>query len=59
MDKIKNYAIGILVLMIIILLGAIIGLKRTINRQEYAIANNCEWSWQGTMYGDDRDYVCK
>lgn len=59
MEKIKNYLIAILAGLVVILLGAVIGLKRTISRQEYAIANNCQWTWQGTMYGDDRDYICK
>lgn len=29
------------------------------NLAEYAKNNNCEWTYQGTSYGDDRDYICK
>lgn len=56
---IKNWVIGILTVAIVILLGVILNLKRTYDLWEYAIANDCTWTWQGTMYGDDRDYICK
>lgn len=59
MNKIKNYAIAILVITVVVLFGVIVNLKRTIALREYAIANHCEWIWQGTYYGDDRDYICK
>ena len=29
------------------------------NLAQYAKNNNCEWVYQGTGYGDDRDYICK
>lgn len=32
---------------------------REANRQAYAKAHNCTWHWMGTMYGDNRDYICK
>lgn len=34
-------------------------IKSASDLHEYAIANNCTWQYQGTMYGDDRDYICK
>lgn len=46
------------VCVIVLMLGEIIGLKRTIRMQNYAAQNNCVWIWQGTAYGDDRDYLC-
>lgn len=55
----KVIAIVILSTVVVVMLGAIIGLKRTLNRQGYAMANDCTWVWQGTAYGDDRDYICK
>lgn len=59
MRKNKKLAISILIAIIVILLGVIVNLKRAYDLYNYAIANNCEWSWNGTHYGDDRDYVCK
>lgn len=61
MDKnnIKNIAIVIMAAIIVLLLGVLINLKRAYDLRQYAIANNCTWSWQGTYYGDDRDYICK
>lgn len=57
--KIKNIAIVLLTVAVAGLLGVVISLKRAYSLREYAIANNCEWTWQGTTYGDDRDYICK
>lgn len=64
MDKqkrstIKNWAIAVLVVAVALLLGVVVNLKRAYSLREYSIANNCEWTWQGTMHGDDRDYICK
>lgn len=64
MDKqkrsaIKNWLIAILVVAVVLMLGVILNLKRAYSLREYSIANNCEWTWQGTMHGDDRDYICK
>lgn len=58
-NRIKNIAIAILMLIVVLLLGVILNLKRANNLREYAIANNCEWVYQGTYYGDDRDYICR
>lgn len=55
----KIFAVMGLVCVIVILLGVIFGLKRTLRMQSYAAANNCTWVWQGSYYGDDRDYICK
>lgn len=33
--------------------------KRATDLQAYAEANDCQWSATGTMYGDDRDYICR
>ncbi len=64
MDKqkrsiIKNWLIAILAAAVVLMLGVILNLKRAYSLREYSIANNCEWTWQGTMHGDDRDYICK
>lgn len=57
--NIKNSVIVLLVMVVALLLGVIINLKRAYNLREYSIANNCEWVYQNTYYGDDRDYICK
>lgn len=46
---------------IVSLLATYIGVqvKRANDLHEYAIANNCTWKYQGTAYGDNRDYICK
>ena len=36
-----------------------IGEHRTAQMTAYAAQNDCEWVYQGTWYGDDRDYICK
>lgn len=55
----KKVIVAVLVI-IGLLLGVIgLNLKRANDLREYALANNCVWSWNGTAYGDDRDYVCK
>ena len=32
---------------------------RTVQMTNYAINNNCKWHYNGTAYGDNRDYTCK
>ena len=36
-----------------------IGVHRDSQMTVYAAQNNCEWVYQGTWYGDNRDYICK
>lgn len=57
--KVKNIVIVVLIIAVVIMLGVIRSLKRAYSLREYAIANDCTWQWQGSVYGDDRDYVCK
>lgn len=35
------------------------GQRQEANMAKYAAANNCEWSYNGSFYWDDRDYTCK
>lgn len=58
-SKIKSFVIAGLAFVIVLLLGVIVNLKRANDLRNYAIANDCSWTHQGTAYGDDRDYVCK
>lgn len=58
-DANKSWVIAILVLIVAALLGVILNLKSAYDLHEYAKANDCNWVWQGTHYGDDRDYICK
>lgn len=55
----KNIIIAILAGAVVVLAGVIVNIKRANDLREYALANNCTWTYQGTAYGDDRDYVCK
>lgn len=55
----KTVVIVIFATAIVILLGVILNLKRAYSLREYSIAHNCEWIYQNTNYGDDRDYICK
>lgn len=36
-----------------------INTHRAAQLASYAAANNCTWSYNGTAYGDSRDYTCK
>lgn len=56
--KTKNIVIVVMALIIGCLLVVILDQRRTNNMANYAIANNCEWVATGTMYGDDRDFLC-
>lgn len=56
--KIKDIAIVVLTIIVGMSLVVIMNLKRTNDMAQYAIANDCEWVATGTMYGDDRDFVC-
>lgn len=55
----KNIVIGVLACAVIVLAGVIVNMKRANDLRNYAIQNDCTWTYQGTMYGDDRDYICK
>lgn len=46
------------VIVAIIAVAFAIGMYRSQVRTNYAINNNCEWRYNYTMYGDDRDYTC-
>lgn len=55
----KNLIIAGLILTIAVMLVAGASEKKANELHEYATANNCTWVYQGTAYGDDRDYICK
>ncbi len=57
--KTKNVIIAVLSVVVVLLLGVLVNLKRANDLAEYARANNCTWYATGSYYGDDRDYVCK
>lgn len=56
--KIKNFAIVGMAFIIGVLLVVIVNQRRANNMANYAIANDCEWVATGSMYGDDRDFIC-
>ncbi len=55
----KNILITLLACAVVVLAGVIVNIKKANDLRNYAIANDCTWTYQGTMYGDDRDYICK
>lgn len=62
MNKQKNNKVaivGVVVLAGMLLLGVMINRERDAQFEQYALANNCEWVYQGTAYGDNRDFICK
>lgn len=59
LDNQKNIVIAVLLAAIGVMLIGIINFWRACNLRAYAISNDCTWVYQGTMYGDDRDYVRK
>lgn len=56
--KLKNIVIVVMTFIIGCLLVVILNQRRTNNMANYAIANDCQWVATGSMYGDDRDWVC-
>lgn len=36
-----------------------INTHRAAQLASYAATNNCTWHYNGTAYGDNRDYICK
>lgn len=36
-----------------------INTHRAAQLASYAATNNCTWHYNGTAYGDNRDYTCK
>lgn len=59
LGRVKNWIIASLIVIVVMMLGVILNLKRANNLRDYAIANNCTWTWQGTLTGTDADYICK
>lgn len=55
----KNLIIGVLSFVIMLLLIVGKNIKSEYDMKLYAIKNNCTWSYQGTAYGDDRDFICR
>ncbi len=55
----KKVIIGIAVAIASVATYIGVQMNRANNLHEYALANNCIWQYQGTMYGDNRDYICK
>lgn len=47
---------SLLAIFTIVIFGAI---HRNAQMARYALNNGCTWQYQGTFYGDDRDYICK
>lgn len=62
MSKKQNRVAAVLSVIILIAMftfGVLIVRERDAQFEAYAEANNCKWIYQGTAYGDDRDFICK
>lgn len=59
MQNKKNIIIAALGFVIVMLLIVGKNIKSEYDMKLYAVKNNCTWSYQGTMYGDDRDFICR
>lgn len=57
--KFTKVTIAIIAAIVVLTLGVLVNLKRANDLRKYAVANNCDWSWSGSAYGDDRDWVCR
>lgn len=51
--------IGVVVMTIAVLMSLCQGLKERALFDEYSKENSCTWQATGTVYGDNRDYICK
>lgn len=51
--------IAVLAVLAVIAGLVIVNYNRALDLRAYAEAHDCAWTWQGTWYGDDRDYICK
>lgn len=58
--KIKKSWLGYALLLGVVVIALIAQTNHKTNQMEaYAKTNNCTWYATGTMYGDDRDFICK
>lgn len=55
----KKLIIALALAIVGIAICGAVNYKRATDLQAYAEANNCQWSATGTMYGDNRDYICR
>lgn len=57
-DKKKLIIVALsFVIVMLLLVGK--NIKSEYDMRLYAIRNNCTWSYQGTMYMDNRDFICR
>lgn len=62
--EIKKQFIFLIVILAIIIALITVFVVSKLNARDarmasYAENNNCTWHYTGTMYGDDRDLICK
>ena len=56
-DEIIDSFISLVVAMVAVVYA--INTHRAAQLASYAATNNCTWHYNGTAYGDNRDYTCK
>ena len=57
--KSSTLTISICIVITALSVAFAIGERTNAQMDVYAAQNDCEWVYQGTWYGDDRDYICK
>lgn len=55
----KNKTIGFIAGAAVVLAIMLAGKIDKAQMDAYAAANDCTWQATGTLYGDDRDFICK
>lgn len=48
----------ILIIFLVLAIAFLIGTIRELKAEAYAREHNCTWQATGTMYGNDKDFVC-
>lgn len=57
----NNSSVLTIICILLAIAGVMYGLgqREALQMQQYATNNNCTWVATGTLYGDNRDYLCK
>ena len=54
----KDIFIGVIAILLLLAGIILVSNHRNTRMERYAKANNCTWSATGSMYGDNRDFIC-
>ena len=54
----KDIFIGVVAILLLLAGMILLSNHRNARMERYAKANSCTWNATGSMYGDDRDFIC-